>query len=325
MTETATVADQTLAAPPATATDYLMLMKPKVMSLVVFTGVAGLVAAPGGVDPVLAFASILAIALGSGAAGALNMWYDHDIDAVMARTASRPVPAGRVPKEEALTLGLVGSAMAVCLLAASAGVFAAGLLAFAIVFYAVIYTQWLKRTTDQNIVIGGAAGAFPPTIGWAAATGDAPLDAWLLFAIIFLWTPPHFWALALAVNTDYTRAGVPMLSVTKGPKATRQAVWVYSLLFIPVAVAPVLTGLGGWAYFAASGLGGALFLLLALRILRSRAGEADMSAGDRKTAMALFGFSILYLFLIFAALIAEHGFGLYAPVLSEPLLAGGFR
>ena len=306
-----------------TAGDYFQLMKPKVMSLVVFTGAAGLIAAPGSLDPVLAFASILAIALGSGAAGAINMWFDHDIDAVMARTASRPVPAGKVPREEALTLGLVVSALSVCLLAASAGLFAAALLAFAIFFYAVVYTQWLKRTTDQNIVIGGAAGAFPPTIGWAAATGNAPLDAWLMFAIIFLWTPPHFWALALAVNTDYTRAGVPMLTVTKGAKPTRRAVWFYSLLFIPVAVAPVLTGLGGWAYLAVSALGGAVFLLLALRILRSQAGDEDMSDRDRKTAMSLFGFSILYLFLIFAALIAEHGFGLYAPVLAEPLIAGG--
>lgn len=307
---------------PATAGDYLALMKPRVMSLVVFTALAGWVAAPGAGDMILGAASILAIAAGAGAAGALNMWYDADIDARMKRTRLRPVPSGRVRAEEAKMLGLVVSGLSVALMALSGGALAAGLLAFTIFFYAVVYTMWLKRTTPQNIVIGGLAGALPPAVAWAAQAGTVTLDPLILVAIIFLWTPPHFWSLCLYQRGDYEAAGVPMMPITHGAKATRGQILIYALLLAPMAFAPVLTGLGGVAYALVSALGGAMFVLLAARVAMSRAGEgaADggrdlyaVKAGD-KAARNLFAFSILYLFLLFAALIAEHGLGAYRAV-----------
>ncbi len=295
---------------PATASDYVALLKPRVMSLVVFTALAGYVAAPGAGDWVLGFASILAIAVGAGASGALNMWYDADIDAVMSRTRTRPIPAGRVPREEALMLGIFLSVFAVMTMQLAAGPLAAGLLAFTIFFYAVVYTIWLKRRTPQNIVIGGLAGALPPAIAWAAKTGALGLDPLLLVAIIFMWTPPHFWALALFSQRDYAAARVPMLPVTHGAKATRRHIFAYSLLLAPLGAAPILTGLAGPAYAAVSIFGGAFFLLLAWRVLRSNAGEGDKA--QDKPARDLFGFSILYLFMLFAALLAEGGIGAWA-------------
>jgi heme o synthase len=305
------------AAAPASAMDYVQLMKPRVMSLVVFTALAGLIAAPGYMEPFAAAVAVLAVALGSGGAGALNMWYDADIDRLMARTATRPVPAGRVAPSEALAFGLIVSALSVTLMALAATLLAAALLAFSIFFYAVIYTMWLKRSTAQNIVIGGAAGAFPPVIGWAAVTGSAPVDAWILFGLIFLWTPPHFWALSLWTSKEYARAGVPMLPVTKGAKETRRQILIYTLIAAPFGLVPVATGLGGAIYLAIASLGGAAFLWGAVRVFMSRAGDAEADARkDLRHAHVLFGISIFYLFALFAALLVEHAFGLHFPVTS---------
>ncbi|HEX8901992.1 heme o synthase [Vitreimonas sp.] len=290
----------------ASASDYLALLKPRVMSLVVFTGLVGYVAAPGPGDWVLGFAAVFAIAVAAGASGALNMWYDSDIDLVMTRTRSRPIPSGRVDREDALMLGLTLSALSVVTMYLAAGVLAAGLLAFTIFFYAVVYTMWLKRATPQNIVIGGLAGALPPAIAWAAKTGSLTLDPILLVAIIFFWTPPHFWALSLLQKNDYAAAKVPMLPVTHGAKATRLQIFLYSLLLAPLAVTPVLTGLGGPIYLAVSALGGLAFVALAYRVLRSNAGEG-VPAEDKR-ARDLFGFSILYLFTLFAIVFIERGF-----------------
>jgi protoheme IX farnesyltransferase len=248
------------------------------------------------------------------------MWYDADIDARMRRTRGRPVPSGKVAGADALTLGVILSMFSVMLMGMTANWFAAGLLAFTILFYAVVYTMWLKRSTPQNIVIGGLAGALPPVIGWAAVTGTAPANAWLLCAIIFMWTPPHFWALSLYTSEDYAKAGVPMMPVVKGAASTRRQILVYSLLLIPVCLAPAFTGLGGPVYLAVAGFGGAVFLLLAWRLFRSHAGEAaddprnddglyDVRAGARD-ARNLFAFSILYLALLFATLLGEHLAGL---------------
>ncbi|MBI1359518.1 MAG: protoheme IX farnesyltransferase [Alphaproteobacteria bacterium] len=297
----------------ASAMDYVRLMKPRVMSLVVFTALVGLVAAPGHMEPLTAAASILALALGSGAAGALNMWYDADIDAVMARTVSRPVPAGVIAPSDALAFGLIMSAISVTLMALAATPLAAALLAFSIFFYAVVYTMWLKRSTAQNIVIGGAAGAFPPVIGWAAATGHAPLDAWLMFGLIFLWTPPHFWALSLWTSKEYERAGVPMLPVTRGAAETRRQILVYTLISVVFGLTPVATGLGGALYMGVAVLGGGVFLWAALRVFASRAGEPEGRA-DIGRAKAMFGISILYLFALFAALLLERALPLYLAV-----------
>jgi protoheme IX farnesyltransferase len=299
------VADVTHAR-PASASDYVALLKPRVMSLVVFTGLVGYAVAPGAGNLVLGFAAILAIAVAAGAAGALNMWFDSDIDAVMSRTRTRPIPAGRVPREEALVLGLTLSALSVVTMLLAANVLAAALLAFTIFFYAVVYTMWLKRATPQNIVIGGLSGALPPAIAWAAKAGALSLDPLILVANIFMWTPPHFWSLALVSNKDYANARVPMLPVTHGAKTTRAHIFAYSLLLAPLALAPVVTGLGGPIYAAIAGLAGVLFVLLAWRVLRSNAGEGDKRAD--KPARDLFGFSILYLFALFAALLAERGF-----------------
>ena len=299
--------------------DYVQLMKPRVMSLVVFTAFVGLVCAGVPMNPVLAAVDIFCIAVGAGASAAFNMWYDADIDSVMRRTQGRPVPAGKVQGADALGLGVVLTLLSVMLLGMTANWLAAGLLAFTIFFYAVVYTMWLKRWTAQNIVIGGLAGALPPAIGWAAVAGEAPANAWLLVLIIFLWTPPHFWALSLYTSEDYAKAGVPMMPVVKGAKSTRLQVLIYSLILIPVCVAPYFTGLGGLAYLAVSGLGGLVFLLLAWRLYRSHAGEGadprntpelyDVKAGA-KDARNLFAFSILYLFAMFATLAAERLLGL---------------
>jgi protoheme IX farnesyltransferase len=289
----------------ASAGDYVALLKPRVMSLVVFTALVGYVAAPGRGDLVLGFAAILSIAIAAGASGALNMWYDADIDAVMSRTRSRPIPSGRVAREEALMLGLTLSLLSVVTMLLAAGPLAAGLLAFTIFFYAVVYTMWLKRSTPQNIVIGGLAGALPPAIAWAAKTGSLSLDPVLMVAIIFFWTPPHFWALSLLQKADYAAAKVPMLPVTNGAKATRLHIFGYALLLAPLALTPALTGLGGAIYTTLAALGGAFFVFLAWRVQRSRAGEGE--AAQDKPARDLFGFSILYLFMLFAALLAERG------------------
>ncbi|CUS56044.1 MULTISPECIES: heme o synthase [unclassified Hyphomonas] len=302
----------------ATAGDYVQLLKPRIMMLVVFTAIAGLVAAVGVtgvlINPVMAAIATLAIALGSGAAGAINMWYDADIDQIMTRTSTRPIPSGAVPKEEALAMGLIMSGVSVLLMWLASNWLAAALLAFSIFYYGVIYTMWLKRSTPQNIVIGGGAGAFPPVIGWAAVTGNTPVDAWILFAIIFFWTPPHFWALSLLAHGEYEKAGVPMLPVTHGAKATRNQILLYTILLVPIALLPVATGLGGWIYGLVTLALGLVFLAYAVRVWRSKAGDAGASAADMKLARGMFFFSILYLFLVFAALIVEHAAGLHFPV-----------
>ena len=304
-----------LALRPASARDYFDLLKPRIIFLVVFTGLAGLVAAQGvtgiSMDPVLAAISVLAIAAGSGAAGALNMWYDADIDAKMVRTATRPIPSGAVPREEALALGLILSGASVLLMWMASNAVAAILLAVSIAYYGWFYTMLLKRRTSQNIVIGGAAGAFPPVIAWAAVAGAPSLDAWLLFAIIFIWTPPHFWALSLVAHKDYERAGVPMLPVVHGAATTRRQTLYYTLCLAPLGLVPVLTGLGGLIYGGVALGAGAGFLWFAVRLLRCCAGEAEAGEAERKLAMSTFGFSILYLFLLFGALLFEHATGLH--------------
>jgi protoheme IX farnesyltransferase len=285
--------------------DYVALMKPRVMFLVVFTALVGLVAAPGSIHPVLAIAALLCIAVGAGAAGALNMWYDADIDAAMARTAARPVPRGRVTPEEARSFGAVLAIGSVICLGLMANWVAAALLALTIGFYIFVYTMWLKRTTPQNIVIGGAAGAFPPMIGWAAATGGVSLEPFILFLIIFIWTPPHFWALALLRTRDYARAGVPMLPVVSGPDATRLQILIYSLILAPLGMVPAIIGLGGTLYAAAASVLGSLFVVLAIACYREREGEeADRAAKN------LFAYSVLYLFLLFTVILVEQGFGI---------------
>ncbi|MEX1059581.1 MAG: heme o synthase [Methyloceanibacter sp.] len=285
--------------------DYVALMKPRVMFLVVFTALVGLVAAPGSMHPVLVIAALLCIAVGAGAAGALNMWYDADIDAVMARTAARPIPRGRVTPEEARSFGAVLAVGSVICLGLMANWLAAGLLALTIGFYIFVYTMWLKRTTPQNIVIGGAAGAFPPMIGWAAATGGVSLEPFILFLIIFIWTPPHFWALALLRTRDYARAGVPMLPVVRGADATRLQILIYSLILAPLGMVPAIIGLGGTLYAAAASVLGSLFVVLAIACYREREGEeADRAAKN------LFAYSVLYLFLLFAVILVEQGFGI---------------
>jgi heme o synthase len=286
----------------ASVGDYIALMKPRVMSLVVFTALVGLVIAPGHLHPVIGFAALLCIAVGAGAAGALNMWYDADIDALMSRTAARPIPAGRLQPGEALAFGLTLATGSVAMLGLIANWFAASLLAFTIFFYVVVYTIWLKRATPQNIVIGGAAGALPPMIGWAAATGSIGVEPVLLFLIIFLWTPPHFWALALNRADDYARAGVPMLPVIVGERQTRWQILLYTLVLTPLGAAPWALGFVGPAYGAVAVVTGAMMVMLALRV-RAEEGEAN------RASRHLFGFSILYLFLLFAVLLIEQGLG----------------
>ncbi len=283
--------------------DYVALLKPRVMSLVVFTALVGLLVAPDGVSPMVGFTAILFIALGAGASGALNMWYDADIDAVMKRTAKRPVPAGKVPAGEALTLGLWLSVISVAMLGLATNWVAAGLLAFTIFFYAVVYTMWLKRATPQNIVIGGAAGAFPPMIGWAAVTSDVSLASILMFGLIFMWTPPHFWALALFMKSDYHKADVPMLTVTHGRKETRKQILIYTVLLVPVALGLAFTAIAGPVYLVTAVALNAIFLKGAWDIWRREeaTAEADGYAVEKK----VFKFSLLYLFLHFGALLID--------------------
>jgi protoheme IX farnesyltransferase len=283
--------------------DYVQLLKPRVMSLVVFTALVGLLVAPVSVHPVIAFASILFIALGAGASGALNMWWDADIDSVMRRTKSRPVPAGKVEAGEALAVGLALSGIAVVMLGLAANWLSAGLLAFTIFFYAVVYSMWLKRSTPQNIVIGGAAGAFPPMIGWACATGTVSIESVLMFALIFMWTPPHFWALALFMKDDYSNAGVPMLTVTHGRRSTRNHILVYTILLVPVAVGTAFTSIGGPIYLAAALALNAWFLIGAWRIWKRD--EAMAEADNYTVEKSVFRFSLYYLFLHFGAFLAE--------------------
>jgi protoheme IX farnesyltransferase len=289
-------------AAPARWQDYVALLKPRVMSLVVFTGLTGLVCARTPMHPVLAGVAILCIAVGAGASGALNMWYDADIDALMTRTARRPVPMGRVQPGEALAFGLTLSVFAVVVLGLLVNALAAALLAFTIFFYVAVYTMWLKRSTPQNIVIGGAAGAFPPMIGWAAVTGSLSLEPVLLFLIIFLWTPPHFWALALYRTEDYARAGIPMLPVVAGDPSTRRHILFYTLILVPFGIAPWPLGFAGPLYGITAVVTGAIMLLLAGQVLRER-------RPAEKACRNLFAFSILYLFLLFAVLMVERGWG----------------
>jgi len=280
--------------------DYLALMKPRVMSLVVFTGFVGLYLAPGHLNPVSAGIAVLAIAVGAGAAGAINMWYDRDIDALMRRTKARPLPAGRMAPGEALGFGSVLAVASVLVMGLGVNWAAAALLALTIAFYVFVYTAWLKRRTPQNIVIGGAAGAFPPLVGWAAVTGDIGLPALALFGLIFFWTPPHFWALALYRAGDYAKAGVPMLPVVAGARETKKQMLAYTLLLWPLALAPALMGIAGMVYGALALLLSALFTLMAIRVWRD--------ASDR-SAKQMFGFSILYLFLLFAFLVIDRAPG----------------
>jgi protoheme IX farnesyltransferase len=285
--------------------EYFALLKPRVMSLVVWTALAGLLAAPTHVHPVIALAALLAIAVGAGAAGALNMWWEADLDALMTRTRLRPIPSGLIEPREALFFGLTLSLVAILTLAVAANPLAGALLAFTIFFYAVVYTIWLKRLTPQNIVIGGAAGALPPVVGYAAATGSVTLDSVILFAIIFIWTPPHFWALALVKSGDYARAGIPMMPNVKGAAHTRLEIVIYTAILVPLAILPWKTGMGGAIYLGVAAVAGAGMALMALRVYWVGDG-----AQAKKAAMQLFGFSILYLFALFTALIVEHGFGL---------------
>jgi protoheme IX farnesyltransferase len=286
----------------ASAGDYLALMKPRVMSLVVFTALVGLMVAPTHVHPMIGLTALICIAVGAGAAGALNMWYDADIDAVMTRTAGRPIPRGRIAPGEALGFGMTLAVFAVAVLGLLVSWVAAILLAFTIFFYVAIYTMWLKRSTPQNIVIGGAAGAFPPMIGWAAATGGFAVEPCLLFLIIFLWTPPHFWALSLVRTDDYARARVPMLPVVAGVTETRRQTLLYAIVLLPVGASPWLFGYAGAVYGATALAAGAMMVALAWRLRVARV-NAD------KAAMQLFGFSILYLFILFAVLLVESGLG----------------
>ena len=305
--------------------DFFQLLKPRVMSLVVFTAATGLVVAPGSINPLVAAIAVLCIAVGAGAAGALNLALEGETDALMRRTRGRPVAAGRVKKNDDMACGVILSLFSVMLLGMNTNWLAAGLLAMTIVYYAGFYTLLLKRRTPQNIVIGGAAGAFPPVIGWAAATGHAPWQAWLLFLIIFLWTPPHSWALALYSAGDYAKAGIPMMPVAKGAKSTRLQILLYTLVFVPVAIAPAFAGLGGIIYLVVSVAGGLGFLGLAVRLYRSRAGDEPDKAEavgreaalydvkvQAKPARDLFAFSILYLMALFSALLVEALSGLGA-------------
>ena len=281
----------------ASVTDYVALLKPRVMSLVVFTGIAGLTLAPGGLHPVLAFTAILCIAVAAGAAGAINMWYDRDIDALMLRTRDRPLPAGRMEPGEALGFGVVLAVGSVTVMGLALNWAAAMLLSLTIAFYVFVYTAWLKRRTPHNIVIGGAAGAFPPVVGWAAVTGDIGLGAMVMFAVIFMWTPPHFWALALTRCDDYGKAGIPMLPVVAGVRETKKQMVLYTALLVPLSMIPTWIGMAGWLYFTVAAVLGLTFLALTV--------AAWFDAGER-TARRVFAFSIAYLFLLFATLIADR-------------------
>lgn len=286
--------------------DYFALLKPRVMSLVIFTSLVGLMVAPGSIHGISAVAALIAIAVGAGASGALNMWYDADIDAEMQRTRRRPIPMGRISRDTALGFGLALSALSIVVLGFVANWMAAFLLAFTIAFYVLIYTMWLKRSTPQNIVIGGAAGALPPMIGWAAVTGSVGIESFSLFLIIFAWTPPHFWSLALNRAADYERVNVPMLPVVAGPDATRKQILIYSVLLVAISFLPNLLVFAGPLYAITAGLAGVVFLWLAWQVYTQRFGQLA-----QRSARRLFAFSIFYLFILFAALLVEHGAGLW--------------
>lgn len=284
----------------ATASDYYELLKPRVMQLVVFTAVAGLLVAPGGIDPILGFVAVLCIAVGAGASGALNMWYDQDIDSAMSRTIKRPIPSGRVTPAQALGFGLVLSCFSVGILGLMVNWFSAAFLAFTIFFYAVVYTMWLKRSTPQNIVIGGAAGAFPPMIGWAAVTGGVAWESFMMFLIIFMWTPPHFWALALLKSDDYEAAGIPMMPNVAGHESTKKQIFVYSILLALCTIAPYFMGFAGLLYLVVASAMGARFAWLGWQVLQMEKDDTKMVP-----ARKLFVFSLFYLFALFTALIID--------------------
>jgi protoheme IX farnesyltransferase len=290
----------------SSAADWLVLLKPRVVSLVVFTGVIGLMIAPGSLHPVLAFVTVLCIAVGAGAAGVINMWYDRDIDAIMRRTKGRPIPAGRIEPGEALAFGVALAVGSVVVLGLATNLVAAAILALSIAFYVFVYTIWLKRRTPQNIVIGGAAGAFPPLIGWAAVTGDVRLLPVLLFAIVFFWTPPHFWALSLYAHADYRRAGVPMLPVVAGPRRTRRAVAVYTVVLVAVSLLPWALGLTGAIYGLAAAVMGAGFLVASARVLFDRQTPDGGSLTNDAPARATFRYSLAYLAVVFAAMAVDR-------------------
>jgi protoheme IX farnesyltransferase len=297
--------NQPIASAPVTGfadwRDYFALLKPRVMTLVVFTAACAMLVAPGNIHPFIGFTAILCIAVAAGAAGALNQWYEADIDALMKRTAGRPLPAGKMAPFEALAFAIMLAVGSVAIIGLAVNWVAAFWLAVSILFYVLVYTVWLKRRTPQNIVIGGAAGAFPVIVGWASVTGDTSLLPWLLFAIIFLWTPPHFWALALFMEADYSKAGVPMLPVTHGARATRAQILGYTMLLVPVTIAPAALGLVGWAYGGTAVTLGGIFLLLAYRVWRNDAETAAGMAPEKK----LFKFSLYYLACLFGALVAD--------------------
>ncbi|MBR0644770.1 heme o synthase [Plastoroseomonas hellenica] len=286
--------------------DWITLLKPRVVSLVVLTGIIGLIVAPGSLHPVLAAAAMVCIGLGAGAAGAINMWYDRDIDALMRRTAKRPIPAGRIAPNGALGYGVVLAMASVAIMGLATNWVAAGVLALSIAFYVVVYTIWLKRRTPQNIVIGGAAGAFPPVIGWAAVTGDVTLVPVILFAITFFWTPPHFWALSLWAHGDYARARVPMLPVTHGARETRRQVLLYTLVLVPVTLLPCAIGFSSWIYGAAAALLGAEYLRLNWLVWKDAQDEAGRSLTNDRPARRAFKFSLLYLAVLFLALAVDR-------------------
>ena len=289
--------------------DWIALLKPRVMSLVVFSGLIGLLVAPGHLHPVLAFTAVLCIAIAAGACGAINMWYDRDIDALMRRTRSRPIPAGRIEAGAALAFGITLAAGSVIVMGLAVNLMAAAVLALSIGFYVFVYTMWLKRRTPQNIVIGGAAGAFPPLIGWIAVTGSIDLIPLILFAIIFIWTPPHFWSLALYANEDYRRANVPMLPVVAGGKETRRQIVLYTLLLVPLTLAPWLLGFSGLLYASAATVLGAGFLVSVWRVAHDRQDATGVSLTNDAPARAAFKFSIAYLFILFAALAIDQYMG----------------
>ena len=295
---------------PADWRDFYALTKPRVMSLVIFTGLCGLLAAPGSIHPILGFTAILCIALGAGGAAALNQWWEADIDAGMKRTSARPLPAGRLERTDARDFGIAISAASVGVMGLAVGWLAAAILAVSILYYAVVYTIWLKPRTPQNIVIGGGAGAFPPMIGWIAVTGDITLMPVLLFAIIFMWTPPHFWALALFVQSDYAKVGIPMMPVVKGERSTRRQILVYAILLVPIAIAPWLIGGTGAVYGVAALALSLAFLALSVPVAFRQSGEGDTMRPEKR----LFGFSILYLFALFGVLVADRMLAQYGVI-----------
>ena len=289
--------------------DWIALLKPRVMTLVVFTGLIGLIVAPGSIHPVLGFTAVLCIAVAAGACGAINMWYDRDIDAVMRRTANRPIPAGRIEAGAALGYGIRLAVGAVIVMGLAVNLTAASVLALSIAFYVFVYTMWLKRRTPQNIVIGGAAGAFPPVIGWAAVTGSVDLMAVVMFGIIFIWTPPHFWSLALWANDDYRRAGIPMLPVVAGGKETRKQILLYTIGLVPLTLVPWFIGFSGVIYAVTAAVLGAGFLVSVWRVFTDKQDATGVSLTNDAPARSAFKFSILYLFILFGALAIDRIIG----------------